>query len=58
MDEKNNEQNYKSAKMMILDALDEKNIESNIIGIPNSPTLPLVGSLNVPISESEEKEVE
>lgn len=43
-----------STKKMILDALDAKPIEANSIGIPNSPTLPLFGSLNVPISEAEE----
>lgn len=47
-----------SAKKMILDALDDKALETNSIGMPYSPVLPLFGSLNVPISNMEEKKDE
>lgn len=45
-----------STKKIILDALDVD--EVRIEGRPASPVLPLVGSLNVPISTKEEKDCE
>ena len=33
-------------------------LEDQSLGMPDNPTLPLVGSENVPITEEEEKEVE
>lgn len=43
----------KSTKDSLVEALEEKSL-----GMPDNPTLPLVGSENVPISEEEEKDVE
>ena len=43
----------KSAKDSIVEALEEQSI-----GKPDAPTLPLVGSENVPITTEEEKDVE
>ena len=43
-----------SMKKIILDALEDE----TLMGRPNNPTIPLVGSLNVPISPKEEKECE
>ena len=43
----------KSTKDSLVEALEEKSL-----GMPGNPTLPLVGSENVPISEEEEKDVE
>lgn len=45
-----------STKKMVLDALFKECLAESSIGSPNSPTLPLVGSLNVPITRTEEKE--
>lgn len=47
-------------KKIILDALGEANDENNeeSIGKPAEPVLPLVGSMNVPISPKEEETVE
>lgn len=45
-------------KKMILDALSEGQVDENIEGRPDSPTLPLVGSLNVSVSQKEEKDYE
>ena len=43
----------KTTKDILVDTL-----EDDSIGRPESPTLPLVGSENVPISKEEEKNVE
>lgn len=48
-----NKLDFRSAKDSLMDAL-----ESESIGAPDNPTLPLVGSENVPISEKEETDVE
>ena len=45
-------------KKMVLDALCEENEVDHSIGIPSTPVLPLVGSMNVPISQEEENECE
>lgn len=45
-----------STKKMILDALDVDEVRTE--GRPSSPVLPLVGSLNVPVSVKEEKDCE
>jgi hypothetical protein len=61
MQEKDNEwakmsrQPKPSARKMILDALSAESVEEASIGKPENPVLPLVGSMNVPISEQEEK---
>ena len=47
----------KSAKDSLVEALGETP-EENSIGKPDSPTLPLYGSENVPISNEEEKTIE
>jgi len=44
-----------STKKMILDALSAETAEEASIGKPDNPVLPLVGSMNVPISEQEEQ---
>lgn len=44
-----------STKKIMLDALNNEVFEENSIGRPEAPTLPLVGSMNVPISATEEK---
>lgn len=49
----NDEKENKSAKDYLLDALDGKIIDNQ-----DSPTLPLVGSANVPITQEEEIENE
>ena len=45
-----------STRKMILDALEDEDVE--VEGRPASPVLPLVGSLNVPVSGKEEKDCE
>ena len=45
-----------STKKIILDALEDETVQ--IEGRPTSPVLPLVGSLNVPVSRKEEKDYE
>ena len=48
----------KKTREMLLDALQGQSDTEGIVGIPSSPVLPLVGSLNVPISEEEEEKDE
>lgn len=43
----------KSTKDTLVEVLEDKSI-----GMPDNPTLPLVGSENVPITGEEEKDVE
>lgn len=49
--------NDKTAKESLVEALGETP-EERSIGRPDSPTMPLVGSENVPITPEEEKTVE
>lgn len=56
IDEKN--PNMGSTKKMILDSLETNDNEESIEGIPNSPVLPLFGSLNVNINNEEELKCE
>lgn len=55
-DEKN--PNMGSTKKMILDSLETNDNEESVEGIPNSPVLPLFGSLNVNINNEEELKCE
>lgn len=60
MQDKNNEYPMgamppkQSTRKIILDALSAETSEEATIGKPENPVLPLVGSLNVPISKEEE----
>ena len=47
------EEHTKTTRDSLVEALEEKSI-----GKPDGPTLPLVGSENVPVTEEEEKDVE
>ena len=44
-----------STKQIVLDALNAETETERSIGKPDNPVLPLVGSMNVPISAGEEK---
>ena len=50
-------QDKKTVKDSLVEALVDST-EENSIGKPDYPTLPLNGSLNVQITEEEEKEIE
>lgn len=47
-----------STRKMVVDALCAETMAEQSEGRSQNPTIPLVGSLNVPISEEEEKDVE